>query len=291
MKHVEAMGWTANSYSFQYRNETVKSAFHKFHTHQGLQFLFIHEGRGRIIIEGRIYEARPGMLFIFQPFQLHRIIMNNNQAGGSYLRTYFAFEPGVYEEQLKPLGPLYAFFRYLWKGELPVQAVDGLTESDPIVRLFEYLHIQLGKADESSRLAETAVFLISLLHQLRFRAPFPGKLPEGGRHERELHHVENIMQWVDEHYRAAFQLEELAGALHLSPSYVSRMFRSCTGTSITEYMTAVRIHKASNLLRASEYSVERVGEEVGYGNTSYFCQLFKRHTGYSPYQFRLQSRP
>ncbi|MDF2925585.1 MAG: AraC family transcriptional regulator [Paenibacillaceae bacterium] len=289
MKWIDPLAWTENCYVYQYRSETVNSAFHKFHSHQGLQFLYIHEGFGTIIIDGHIYQAQPGMLLVFQPYQLHRISMNS-RSNGRYIRTVFSCEPGNYDDQLKPLGSLHEFFRFLWKGKLPVQAVAGLSEDDPVVRLFQYLHLQLEKTGEREGVTETTVFLINLLHQLRFRSPFADQLPKGEHPQRELHHVENIMQWVEVHYRQPFDLDLLAAELHLSPTYLSRLFRSRTGSSITEYMTAYRIHKACFLLRGSDYSVERITEEVGYGNTSYFCQLFKRQVGISPYQFRLQAK-
>lgn len=289
MKWVDPLEWTEHSYVYQYREETVNTAFHRFHSHQGLQFLYIHEGVGSIIIDGHIYQVGPGMLLVFQPYQLHRIIMNNSN-NGRYVRTVFSCEPGAYEEQLKQLGSLHEFFRYLWKGKLPVQAVTGLDEADPVIQLFHYLHLQLETAGERERTAETAVFLINLLHQLRYRSPFADRLPKSDHPQRELHHVENIMQWVAAHYQEAFDLDLLSAELHLSPSYLSRLFRSCTGSSITEYMTAVRIHQACFLLKRSDYSVERITEEVGYGNTSYFCQLFKKQMGVSPHQFRLKSK-
>lgn len=289
MKWIDPLEWTEHSYVYQYREETVNSAFHRFHSHQGLQFLYIHEGVGTIIIDGHIYPVQPGLLLIFQPYQLHRILMNSGN-NGRYVRTVFSCEPGAYEEQFKQLGTLHEFFRYLWKGKLPVQAVGGLDEDDPVIRLFHYLHLQLETAGERERTAETAVFLINLLHQLRYRSPFADELAKNDHPQRELHHVENIMQWVEAHYQEPFDLEVLSAELHLSPSYLSRLFRSCTGSSITEYMTAVRVHRASFLLKGSDYSVERITEEVGYGNTSYFCQLFKKQMGISPYQFRLKSK-
>ena len=289
MKGMDPLEWTERCYSFQYRNETTNSAFHKFHSHQGLQFLYIHEGNGKIIIDGTIYQAGPGMLFLFQPYQFHRLMINT-QTERSYIRTVFACEPGAYEELLKPLGSLYDFFRYLWKSRLPVQAISGLQEDGPVIRLFQQLHQQLGRTSEQQRIPETAVFLISLLHELRFRSPFIDQLPRGEHQERYLHHAESIMQWVELHYREPFDLERLAAELHLSPTYLSRLFRSCTGSSITEYMTAVRVHRACSLLKHSDYSVERIAEEVGYGSASYFCQLFKKQIALSPYQFRLQSK-
>lgn len=289
MNRIDIMDWTVNCYAFNYRNETINSEFHKFHTHQGLQFLYVHEGIGTIIIDGHIYQARPGMLFLFQPYQLHRIWMNAGNTG-SYVRTTFALEPSTYDGHLVSLGSLRDFFQYLWKGALAVQAIDNLSEEDPLIKLFEYLHRQLERTSEEERVAETTVFLINLLHQLRFRSPFAVQLAKGAQPQRDLHHVEAIMQWMELHYQQAFDLERLAADMHLSPSYLSRLFRSCTGSSMTEYLTDLRISKATMLLKYSDYSVDWIAGETGYTNTSYFCQLFKKHTGSPPYQFRLQSR-
>lgn len=289
MNRIDIMDWTVNCYSYQYRNETINCEFHKFHSHQGLQFLYIHEGIGTIIIDGHIYQARPGMLFLFQPYQLHRIRMNAGNAG-TYVRTTFALDPHPYDVQLKPLGSLHEFFRYLWKGKLPVQALYDLSEDDPLIKLFEYLQRQLEKSSESDRLPETTVFLINLLHQLRFRSPFADHQTRLAPPQRELHHVEAIMQWIELHYQQPFDLARLSADMHLSPSYISRLFRLCTGSSITEYLTDFRVNKAIFLLKYSDYSVDWIAGEVGYTNTSYFCQLFKKQTGSSPYRFRLQAR-
>lgn len=288
MKYFENIDFRAKSYLFSYRNTMAGSEFHRLHAHQGFEFLYIHEGEGTIITEGRICRAGPGMLFMFQPYQLHSIRMG---AGDSpYIRSVFAFEPSWYDAYLKPLGALYDFFQYLWRRELPVQCLDDNHEDGNIIpALFAQLHSQLQNGREQPQLQETAVFLICLLQQLRSRrslqpaAVFPV--------QRSLYHAERIMDWVERHYREPFDLKKAARELHLSPPYVSRFFRQATGSSITEYLTALRLRKACGLLRQESWSVERIAEEVGYGSTSYFCQLFKKEIGTTPHQYRVVPAP
>lgn len=83
-----------------------------------------------------------------------------------------------------------------------------------------------------------------------------------------------------------FQLDVLAHAVHLSPNHVSAAFRQSVGTSITEYLTARRIRQACWLLRTSDVSVQEVGQSIGLSNFPYFCQLFKKHVGLTPYKFK-----
>ncbi|MBD2844025.1 helix-turn-helix transcriptional regulator [Paenibacillus sp. IB182496] len=99
-------------------------------------------------------------------------------------------------------------------------------------------------------------------------------------------HAERAMEWLNTHYDRPFRLGELAEHLHLTPAYVSALFRQEVGESVSDYLTARRIKAACHLLATSELPVGLVAERVGISNTSYFCRLFKRHMGESPHRFR-----
>ncbi|MCR5479074.1 MAG: AraC family transcriptional regulator, partial [Ruminococcus sp.] len=43
---------------------------------------------------------------------------------------------------------------------------------------------------------------------------------------------------------------------------------------------------AKELLSGTDMTTEDIAERVGFGSSSYFCKLFKRHEGLSPTQFR-----
>jgi YesN/AraC family two-component response regulator len=95
------------------------------------------------------------------------------------------------------------------------------------------------------------------------------------------------MQWIEEHYMEPFDLGQLSDELHLSKSYVSRVFKRETGSSLTEYLTIRRIRQASQLLQMTNKPIEFIGESVGFGSVSYFIQLFKKMIGTTPHQYRL----
>ena len=54
----------------------------------------------------------------------------------------------------------------------------------------------------------------------------------------------------------------------------------------TEYLLAVRIRKAEKLLAEKDYRVYEVAEMVGFSNSQYFNQCFKKSTGLTPGEFR-----
>ena len=58
--------------------------------------------------------------------------------------------------------------------------------------------------------------------------------------------------------------------------------------SIVEYMTRVRITAAKQLLSAGDESIGIISGQVGYGDPNYFSRVFRRETGLTPREYRLQ---
>ncbi|MNY58324.1 Multiple antibiotic resistance protein MarA [compost metagenome] len=72
----------------------------------------------------------------------------------------------------------------------------------------------------------------------------------------------------------------------MSRTYVSRIFRRETGSSITNYLTARRIKEACSLLMSSGLPIQHIAERIGLPNPSYFIRLFKKEVGVTPFQYR-----
>lgn len=79
-------------------------------------------------------------------------------------------------------------------------------------------------------------------------------------------------------------LSELFG---LVPSYLSRLFREYKGASPSDYLTALRMEKARELLQSQpELHAKEIAALVGYSDPLYFSKIFKKYTGLSPSEYR-----
>ncbi|THF75015.1 response regulator [Cohnella fermenti] len=99
--------------------------------------------------------------------------------------------------------------------------------------------------------------------------------------------VETVKTYIQGHYIEELELQRLADIVFLTPSYLSKLFKTATGETITDYVISVRIEKAKETLsKHPEMKTYEVGERVGYSDPAYFNKVFKKVTGFTPKEYR-----
>jgi two-component system response regulator YesN len=93
---------------------------------------------------------------------------------------------------------------------------------------------------------------------------------------------------ADHYHNDHLSLDTLCRQLHISPSYFSLVFRKEKRTTFHQYLTALRMDKALELLASTDHRTARVAQMVGIPDPSYFSYCFKKHFGYSPSSVRKQ---
>ncbi len=96
-----------------------------------------------------------------------------------------------------------------------------------------------------------------------------------------------IIDIIEKNYgREEFSLQEAADLVGLSVPYMSRMFRKEAGCTFVDYLTNLRMRKATILLHDDSVKIYEVAEKVGYSSQQYFSLVFKKKLGVSPIDYR-----
>lgn len=98
--------------------------------------------------------------------------------------------------------------------------------------------------------------------------------------------VGSMLGYLELHYKNDISLDELADEFHVSKNYVTRLLKRYTGKSFSENVLRIRMNKAVELITSTDYSISRVGDLVGYHDTSYFIQVFKKQMGVTPNDYK-----
>lgn len=118
-----------------------------------------------------------------------------------------------------------------------------------------------------------------------------GRLPSGaddldGMDRQKRLRIRQAVRFIQEHAGERIGIEEMAGHVHLSRFHFCRLFRSATGRTPLEYLTAWRIRLAETLLADEDLKVMEVALDAGFENVSWFISCFRRANGCTPAEYR-----
>ena len=98
--------------------------------------------------------------------------------------------------------------------------------------------------------------------------------------------MQKAARYIRGSYRENINLTDVAQAVNLSPSYLSKKFKASTGFGYREYLVLVRIQAASAMLLETNKSVAEIALACGFQDSNYFGDAFKREKGVSPSKYR-----
>jgi len=155
-------------------------------------------------------------------------------------------------------------------------AVEGKAELEMILGLnFEYIQ-ELGKIKS---IEELCIWVVKVLD----------RFTESVYENRNIENVDIIRktrEFIRTNYKKKIKLVDISKAIYLSPYYLSHIFKRETGVTLMEYLAKVRIEEAKYLLENTPLNTTRIAFEVGYSDQSYFCKVFKKNEGISPYGYK-----
>jgi two-component system, response regulator YesN len=108
--------------------------------------------------------------------------------------------------------------------------------------------------------------------------------------KRDMQHkglIKQAVSYIESHFtNENLSLREVAGAIFVSPIYLSIIFKKELNINFIDFVTDLRIKQAMNLLRNTDFKAYEVAEKVGYSNPHYFSVCFKKYAGCSPSEFK-----
>lgn len=98
--------------------------------------------------------------------------------------------------------------------------------------------------------------------------------------------LEKAIEYIKLHYSESITLNEVAEYTYVSTYYLSRMFTKELGKNFVDYLNEIRIERAKEFLRQTDYKTYEIAEMVGVRDAHYFSKLFKKYTGMTPSEYK-----
>ncbi len=245
--------------------------------HNTCEILFVEEGEAEYVIHGKKYPVRKNGILIIGATDMHMCHITRTP----YIRYGIYFMP-KYLERLMMIREYLDVYgtpdeeRFMLLQDLP----------DPLFKEFcsiiqRIYHEQIHQSDDNTLMrdilvCEMTVMLNRLLHYQK------GTHRTGDSFALML----KVRDYIDQHYAEDCSLNRLAEEFYIQPATISRNFKAAFDTTISNYLTLIRLSNAVRLLEGSGDSVTGVAMEVGYCNVNTFIRAFTKVMKTSPLQYR-----
>ena len=256
-----------------------EKAFHKSnikmrdtHFHDKHELYCLESGRTKYFIDNEIFLLEPGDMIFVPKNTFHKTV---NQDNTDTERTLFTFDDNDIGED---------FSSYIeWMKSIKFIRL----KRDKLHRIQNILQNIENENEKRSDGYEKMLMLY-----------FKQILVLISRYSLEINHktsklyatAESISKYISENYQSDLSLENLAQIYSMSPSYLSRFFKSSTGVGLNEYVNITRIANAEKMLIETNMPITQIANECGFNDSNYFAAVFKKAKGITPKKFAILNK-
>ena len=247
------------------------------HIHDCYEIYYSISGGKQFLIDNRFYDIQPGDIFFINQYESHYLSQLDQAV---HERFVLAIHPDFLTSLSSEKTDLNLCFHFR-RDELSHKL--HLTEEEQN-RFRYFVHRLNGPSVFGSDLEDKAVFteLMVFLNRIFYQRTESRKEVE----DAPSYHtqVDEILTFINQNISSPLSIDDLSGHFFLSSSYLCRIFKAATGTTINKYITAKRITVAKSLL-SSGYSVTETCERCGFNDYSNFLKAFTKAVGISPKKY------
>jgi AraC family transcriptional regulator, arabinose operon regulatory protein len=224
------------------------------------------EGEAEALIDGSMVTVLPGDLLLFRPGEIYDLRIGEKESPLGFSADYYVMCTGEWVDE--------------WWNKRSRPKKMRITDDGKLQSVWQQLILEKRRLDGGSDEILEALFkaLCLLLDRAMDEAPPTSSAPQFLAFK--------MKNYVEEHAASVIRLEDVAGHAGISVTRAVHLFKSQFGYSIMQYAGQIRLGMALQLMDKSNYTLERIAEESGFGSYTYFHRVFRERYGVAPGVYR-----
>lgn len=247
------------------------------HIHDCYELYFSISGGKQFLIDNKFYSVAPGDLFIINQYESHKL---SDVDRNVHERIILNFHPNYVKSLSSKATNLDDCF-----SRHPSDFQHKISLSKEAQKRFLYHVNKITSAEgyAGDIMQQAAVLeLLVLLNRLSTCNAAENTVPN----YKLNHQVDEILAYINQNLSQPVSIQALAEHFYMSQSYLCRIFKKATGTTVNKYITARRITIAKALLSEGR-SVTEAYERSGFTDYSNFFKAFTKAVGISPKKYAI----
>lgn len=247
------------------------------HSHDFVEMIYVINGNGKHIINGKEYLIERGAFFIIDVDSYHSMIYDDISY---YYDFYFK------KDYLQSIKPLYGndenAYDLLCRNNKYPYLQFSAEQIDEIERIIENISEEyLGvKSCRISMLnALISVFLLKIRRSVE-------SYPSVFTSRKASITLPRVIDYINQHFAENISLKTISTNYGYNQTYFGRLFHNTYGITFDDYLKNVRLKNAAELLNDTTLPIDTIISKSGYSNRSYFYKEFAKAYGCSPRIYR-----
>ena len=225
---------------------------------------YLTKGKMDVWIDGKYHLMQAGHAILYYPHTAYRYAMHKHET----VQYYWLHFTGSDAAEL------------VRSCNIPNQTLLNIGLNTSLILDFEGLFRDFMLRDrcfDRSSAARLSSIFVEISRRFEFASSSPSEA------DSRIYHS---LSYIHKNYATNLRIQDLATYSHLSPSRFRTLFKERTGLSPMDYLTALRINHARQLMSQTELCMSEIAEMVGYTDQLYFSRVFKKHTQLTPSAYR-----
>lgn len=248
----------------------------EMHIHDCYEVYFSISGGKQFLIDNKLYDINPGDLFLINQYDSHYLTQIDKEL---HERIVIMIDPEYMKMISSEETDLDGCFHK--RGDKYTHKI-SLTQ-DQQNRFLYFINKIVTSNGYGHDLLERATFteLFVMINQILMNREKNTDTEKSATYNEQ---VDSILSYLNNNIQYPISIGDLSKQFYISESYICRIFKSATGTTINKYMTARRISIAKSLL-AEGIGVSEVCDRCGFSDYSNFLKAFTKSVGISPKKY------
>ncbi|MFA5340653.1 MAG: AraC family transcriptional regulator [Clostridia bacterium] len=260
------------------------------HAHECIQINYVYSGKATHLIHNKRFDLVKGDIFVIPPNVPHQI--EPLEASDAKI-VEFEFDPKFINEFFNDLKKSESFWDFAY--------IEPFLVEEDLVRprlnlvgkmqcetenIFNEALKEYENREPGFELIIRSLLLKLLVLVGREFTKSISKSKTAHIFERHNDAIKGAIRHIEENYTQDLNIDAVAKLFLLSPSFFGYLFKNLTSKTFKEYITGLRIAKASEMLKNTDEKVINICYESGFNNVNHFNRTFKQIIGMTPGQYR-----
>ena len=242
----------------------------KNHSHNEIECIQVVNGNGFIIKNDKTYIMQSQRLYVIDARNTH-IVYPEPKELENYVRNKIVIDADSFESFCSAIG-LDGIMDQLLDSD-PISTVN-----DPEIDATFKMVSALCSTGEAKNIGFAHGCIVDLLYYVHSK--FSDK--KSGEEKGTIQQVLDIINEKE----GVTSLNEIAGILYMDKCYLSHLFKSKTGVTLSSYLSEKIYEKSRRLIESTSYSLEKISEMCGFSSAACFARFFKSKSGIAPSKYR-----